>query len=204
MNLKDTYNKIANDWHLDHDTDDWWVDGTDTFASLIKNNKKILDVGCGCGTKSKYLIGKGLDVTGIDFSEKLIEIAKREVPCAKFHLLDMKDVSNLGIKFDGIFAQASLLHIPKKDTSAVLKGLLSCLVPGGYLYVTVKGMKPNGKEEEVLKENDYGYDYERFFSYFTMDELRKHFLDLKLDIVYENSKLVGKTTWLHIIGKKSY
>ena len=203
MNLKDTYNRIATDWFNDHKGDDWLVNGTDTFVSFIKDHKKILDVGCGAGVKSKYLVGKGLNVTGIDFSEKLIEIAKREVPGAQFHVLDMKDVNNLGIQFDGVFAQASLLHIPKKEISTVLKELLSCLASGGYLYVAVKGTRPDGKEEEVLKEDDYGYPYERFFSYFTMDELKKHFVDLKLSIVYENSKLVGKTTWLQIIGKKS-
>jgi len=203
MNLKDTYNKIANDWYNDHKADDWWVDGTDTFVSFLNDNKTILDVGCGAGVKSKYLTGKGLNVTGIDFSEKLIEIAKREVLGAQFHVMDMKDVSNLGIKFDGIFAQASLLHIPKKEIAGVLTGLLSCLISGGYLYAAVKGTRPDGKDEEVLKENDYGYQYERFFSYFTMDELKKHFFDLGLSIVYENSKLVGKTTWLQIIGKKS-
>ncbi len=203
MNLKDTYNRIATDWFNDHKGDDWWVDGTNTFISFLKDKKKILDVGCGAGVKSKYLTGKGLNVTGIDFSEKLIEIAKREVPGAQFHVMDMKDVSNLGIKFDGIFAQASLLHIPKKEISDVLKGLLLCLISGGYLYVAVKGTRPDGKDEEVLKENDYGYQYERFFSYFTLDELKKHFFDLGLSIVYENSELVGKTTWLQIIGKKS-
>lgn len=203
MNLKETYDKIANDWYNDHKADDWWVDGTNTFISFLKDSKNVLDVGCGAGVKSKYLSGKGLNVTGIDFSEKLIEIAKREVHGAKFHVMDMRDVSNLGVKFDGIFAQASLLHIPKKEIASVLTGLLSCLISGGYLYVAVKGTRPGGKEEEVLRENDYGYQYERFFSYFTMDELKKHFSDLGLSIVYENSELVGHTTWLQIIGKKS-
>jgi SAM-dependent methyltransferase len=203
MNLKDTYNRIAHDWYNDHKADEWWVDGTDTFVSFIKGNKEVLDVGCGAGVKSKYLSSKGLNITGIDFSEKLIEIANREVPNVRFQVLDMKDVSHLSTQFDGIFAQASLLHIPKKEISGVLTGLVSCLVSGGYMYVAVKGMRPNGKEEEVLKENDYGYEYERFFSYFTMDELKKYFHDLKLSIVYENSELVGRTTWLQIIGKKS-
>lgn len=203
MNLKDTYNRIAKDWYNDHKTDDWWVDGTNTFISFLKDAKKTLDVGCGAGVKSKYLARKGLDVVGIDFSEKFIEIAKREVPKVQFHVMDTKDVGSLGIQFDAIFAQASLLHIPKNEIFSVMTTLIANLVSGGYLYVAVKGMRSNGKEEEVLKENDYGYPYERFFSYFTLDELKKHFSDLNLSIVYENSKLVGHTTWLQIIGKKS-
>ncbi len=78
MDLKDTYNKIAEDWHKDHTQDDWWVDGTLKFISLVGVGKEVLDVGCGAGTKSKFLKENGLSVTGIDFSEKMIEIAKRE------------------------------------------------------------------------------------------------------------------------------
>ena len=79
---------------------------------------------------------------------------------------------------------------------------MSALKSNGYIYVAVKGKYPDGPEEAVLKESDYGYDYERFFSYFTMDELKSYFNDLKLEIVYENHKVFGKTDWLQIIGKK--
>jgi SAM-dependent methyltransferase len=202
MNLKDTYNKIAVDWFKDHKNDDWWVEGTNFFISLLKKGGRVLDVGCGAGVKSKYLLGKGLEVTGIDFSEKFIEIAAREVPEAKFLVLDMKDVNNLGIKFDGIFAQASLLHIAKKDVVDVLFKFVERLDPDGYLYIAVKGLREGGKEEETVEENDYGYEYERFFSFYTMDELRKYLSDLGLNVVYENSKIVGRTNWLQIVAKK--
>lgn len=202
MNLKDTYNKISNDWYSDHKSDDWWVEGTDIFISMLKNGSTVLDVGCGAGVKSKYLFEKGLTVTGIDFSEKFIEIAKNNVPGAQFFVMDMKEASSLGTKFDSIFAQASLLHIPKKEIRGVLAILVNQLRVGGYLYIAVKGLRPGGKEEEIVKENDYGYDYERFFSFFSMDELKGYLSELKLSIVYENSKIVGRTNWLQIVGKK--
>lgn len=75
MNLKETYNKIADDWFKDHKVDDWWVEGTDQFISLLKPGASVLDVGCGAGLKSKYLSEKGLQVVGIDFSDKFIERA---------------------------------------------------------------------------------------------------------------------------------
>ena len=203
MNLKDTYNKIAEDWHADHKQDDWWVEGTDHFCSLLKKGSRVLDVGCGAGVKSRYLSKKGLDVTGIDFSEKLIGIAEKESVGVEFIVMDMKDAHNLSRQFDGVFAQASLLHIPKKEVADVLGVLVSVLKSSGYIYVAVKGKYPNGPEEAVLKESDYGYDYERFFSYFTMDELKSHFEDLRLEIVYESHKVFGKTDWLQIIGRKS-
>jgi 2-polyprenyl-3-methyl-5-hydroxy-6-metoxy-1,4-benzoquinol methylase len=202
MNLKDTYNKIAEDWHKQHQADDWWIEGTDKFVSFLKPGAEVLDVGCGGGFKSKYLIGKGLKVVGIDFSENIIKIAKREVPKAEFFVMDMRDLKDLH-QFDGIFAQASLLHIPKKEITDVLSGLVAKLKIGGYIYVAVKGTQPGKPDEGILEENDLGYSYQRFFSYFTMAELKEHFKNLNLSIVYSETKKFGKTDWLQIIGKKS-
>lgn len=205
-NLKDTYNKIAKDWHEDHKGDSWWVEGTDKFISFLKKGDLVLDVGCGSGTKSKYLNSKGLKVLGIDFSDNLIEIARKEVPNAEFMVMDIKDADKLEAFFDGIFMQAILLHIPKKEVISILKKILQKLKPGGYLYIAVKGKREGGADEEVLKENDYGYEYERFFSYFTPEELKEYFKDLEIKMVYEDmfppSRATRATNWLQVIGQK--
>ena len=203
MDLKDTYNRIAKDWHKGHMIDTWWKEATDRFASLVANGGRILDVGCGGGFKSNYLSEKGFDVVGIDFAENLVAIAKREVPKARFFVMDMRELSSLPGTFDGIFAQASLLHIPKKEISGTLSTLVSKLNNQGYLYVGVKGVKPGNPDEEVRKDDDYGYEFERFFSYFTPLQLRAHFEALGLAVVYENAAISGKTEWLQIIGQKA-
>src|SRR3989338_6066638 len=144
MNLRETYNRIAEEWHKDHQQEDWWVEGTDKFISLLKPGDSVLDVGCGGGTKYAYLVKKGLRVVGIDFSEKMIEIAKREVPEGTFLVLDLGDVDKLDYLFDGIFMQAALLHVPKKEVIGKLEKLTKKLKVGGYLYVGVKERKPEG------------------------------------------------------------
>ena len=202
MNLKDTYNKIAEDWFKDHHGDTWWIEGTNKFVSFLKSDSLVLDIGCGAGVKSKYLLGKGLKVVGIDFSEKMIEIAKREVPDARFYVMDIKDLSGLQETFDGILAQAVLLHIPKKEVTSVISGLKAKLNDGGYLYVAVKEKRPEGKEEEVLAEDDYGYRYERFFSYFTLSEVREYLATAKMQICYENVAQTGHTNWVQVIAQK--
>ena len=111
MQLRDTYNLIAEDWHADHKLDDWWVASTDEFLRLLKPGDLVLDAGCGAGTKTDYLIRNGVRVIGIDFSEKILEIAKSEVPNAEFRLLDMHNSDMLTESFNGIFIQAALLHI---------------------------------------------------------------------------------------------
>lgn len=202
MDLKETYNKIAEDWFKDHKNDDWWILGTNKFISLLKPSALVLDVGCGAGVKSKYLYEKGLQIVGIDFSDNLISIAKMEVPQVEFHILDMNNIEDLNMHFDGVFAQASLLHISKNNIVNVITKLVSVVNEKGFLYIAVKGVNANGKEEDVLKENDYGYEYERFFSYYRMEELKKYLKYLGLEVVYKNSNRVDRTDWLQIIGQK--
>lgn len=202
MDLKQTYNRIAEDWHQDHQADDWWVKGTDKFISFLKPGNLVLDVGCAGGIKSKHFLKNGLQVVGIDFSEKMIEIAQRELPGEKFLVLDLKDVDKLEYLFDGIFMQAVLLHIPKKEVADDLRKVTEKLKKGGYLYIAVKEKKPQGQEEEIKIESDYSYSYERFFSYFTVDEIELYLHNLGLEIVFFKVDSSGSTNWIQVIGRK--
>src|SRR3989344_8338892 len=121
MDLKSTYNRIAKDWMQDHHGDTWWVEGTDKYLSFLDPNASVLDVGCGAGVKSKYITSKGFRVTGIDFSEEMIALAKADVSTASFAVKDIKQSLGFEQEFDGVFAQAVLLHIPKKEVSEVFK-----------------------------------------------------------------------------------
>jgi len=201
MDLKSTYDRIAEDWNKDHLHDTWWIDGAQKFSSLLGPGSTILDVGCGSGIKAKYFIERGFRVAGIDLSEKMIEIAQREVPQGNFKVMDMYDISELTESFDNIFMVAALLHIKKEKAPNVLSAFASKLRPGGYFYVGVKEQRSGRKEEEIVKENDYGYDYERFFSYFTFDEIKKYFSDLAMKICYEDVSTTGKTNWVQVIGR---
>ncbi len=193
---------IAEDWHVDHLQDDWWHEGTDKFVFFLSPNAQVLDVGCGAGHKTKYLTGKGLRVTGTDFSKNLLAIAKREAPNADYVLSDMRDLYAIKGGVDAIFAQASLLHIPKDEAPTVIAHWATKIKPRGYIYIAVKGTKEGRPEEQVIKEADYGYEYERFFSFYSLEELRKFLTDLGFSIEYENEKLTGSTNWIQIIGRK--
>src|SRR3989344_6053984 len=199
MDLRGTYNHIAEDWFGDHQKDVWSFEGAGKFASYLNPGSWILDIGCGCGLKSKYLINKGMKVVGIDFSEKMIEIAKKEVPEGEFEVMDLRNVSKLERVFDGIFLQAVLLHIPKNEVSRVLIGLLDKLKSGGYVYVAVKEKKPGGADEEIKKEQDYGYSYERFFSYFTLAEVKKYLENIGIEIIHESITPFGNTRWIQVM-----
>jgi SAM-dependent methyltransferase len=200
--LQKTYDRIASDWMKDHSSDDWWVPGTDYFLSQLPEGATVLDVGCGAGIKSKYIQGKGYQVTGIDFSSKFIELAQTTSPKSEFQVLPMEEINTLPSVFDAVFAQASLLHIPKNQVADILAKVVEKTVVGGLVYVAVKETKEGQPDEAVRKESDYGYEYERFFSYYSMPELEGYFKNANLSVVWKDSSNYGQTTWLQIIGKR--
>lgn len=202
MNLRETYDKIAEAWHKDHQEDTWWKSGIDRFISYLKPGNSVLDVGCGGGTQSQYLLAKGLAVTGIDFSETMISIAKREVPAGKFFVCDLYNLDVLPGEFDAVFAQAVLLHIPKKDISLTMEKLVTKIRPGGYLYVTVKKRESDENEEVILQENEYRRSFERFFSYFLVPEVQQFVQQAGLQSIHSEVMLSGKTHWIQMIAKK--
>lgn len=202
MDLKATYDLIAEDWYKDHHHDDWWTEGVEKFISLLPPQASVLDVGCGAGTKSAYLASRGLRVTGIDFSKNLIAIAKRDVSDATFQVLDIREVHELKEPYEGVFMQAALLHFPKKEALHILQSLTEKIVQGGILYVAVKEVREGQADEQILTENDYGYPYERFFSYYSQSEIEEYFQKLKLQIVFSKIVKVGDTNWIQVIGKK--
>jgi SAM-dependent methyltransferase len=202
MNLKDTYDRIAEDWHKDHQSDDWWIEGTDRFIKLVGQGARVLDIGCGSGVKSKYLKEHGLEVVGIDLSSGMIDIAKRELPDIEFHALDLKEAWRLEGLFDGLFMQAVLLHVPKAEAAERIATLAQKLRPGGLFYIAVKAKREGGVDEEIKTENDYGYEYQRFFSYYTPQEIKSFFTNLGFEIIFENSADLNHTNWIQAIAKK--
>ena len=201
MDLKDTYNKIANDWFNDHKESDWWNDSAYKFLSYLQKGDRILDVGCGAGLKTKYLIDKGFKVVGVDFSEEMIRLSKEYCPEGEFYVKDIKEPLDLG-GFDGIFAQAVLLHFPKTEIIQVLNELKDSLKEKGYLYLAVKEQRSNEKEEQMVEENDYGYKYERFFSFFTLPEIKDYLTQLNMNLVHDNVISKGNSSWIVVIAQK--
>lgn len=109
------------------------------FIPYIKDNFKILDLGCGNGRLLKSLeqADKKIKYLGVDFSEKLIEQAKIDHPQAKFIVSDMTDLSfNYG-SFDMVFMIASFHHLPSKaERLDLLLKINRWLRPGGLLFMT--------------------------------------------------------------------
>jgi SAM-dependent methyltransferase len=170
------------------------IESIEKFIALLPLNAKIIDIGCGSGRDAKIFSEHGLQVCGIDFSPNLIEIAKKQAPCAEFHVMDIEEMTFPSLSFDGAWAGASLLHLPKKIFPGVLRKIYSLLKANGYLYLTVK----KGLGEELKIDERYG-DFKKFWSFYEEKELKTflqeaNFKILDLAIVEKNdSYLTGSS-----------
>ena len=149
--LKQDYNQIANEFSS---TRNFFWD-IEPLKRYIKPRDKILDVGCGNGRLQEILKEKNVDYIGVDISEKLIEIAKRKYPRAKFIVLtDPLKLPFEDNSFDKVFAIRVLHHIPSEDfRKKFLKELKRVLKPSGLLILTVWSWKSRDKRSffRILK-----------------------------------------------------
>ncbi len=138
------------------------------FISVLTKKPLVLDLGCGPGHESKRLSKAGAIVTGIDFSEECIDIAKQRSPECNFVVGDIRSLTkDIGI-FDGIFACASLIHFPMDELSFVFKSINAILKYNGYLNIIIldgEGVskKYSNLEFEGKKYNRTVYLYSKDF-----------------------------------------
>lgn len=172
------------------------------FLSMISPNGKIIDIGCGSGRDAKVFSEKGFVVTGIDFSSKMIEVAKEKAPQADFHVMDMRSL-NFDLIFDGAWANASLLHLSKNEFSRVLKSIYKSLKFNGLFYIKLK----KGSSEGLELDSRYN-NLEKFYSYYDEQEMRELLLAAGFTVldlfVTENESSYQTHPYIHAFCRKQY
>lgn len=138
------------------------------FMELLQPGGNILDAGCGSGRDTNYFATQGFTVTGIDLSQTLLNYALRhKKKNATFLNMDLRSMSFEDGSFDGIWACASLLHLKRGEIPPVLTKFYQFLPRGGILYLLMK----QGSGERMTTRGSTNEDV-RFFSYFSIDEIR--------------------------------
>ncbi|STO31222.1 tellurite resistance protein TehB [Fusobacterium necrogenes] len=164
------------------------------LEKLPQNNGKILDLGCGSGRDSKYFKNLGFEVVALDMSE---ELAKRagEYIGQEVIVKDMREL-NFHNEFVGVWACASILHIPIEEVKVVFEKVFESLKNGGIFYSSFKY-----GEKDYLKDG-------REFTCFTPERFFQYFPQYKENIVeiFETSDVrEGREgeKWFNIIMRKT-
>jgi SAM-dependent methyltransferase len=104
----------------------------------LPTESRVLDCGCGNGVPiDRYLVGKGLSVTGIDISGRQVALARQNVPGARFLHGDYSRHDFRRERFDGIVATYSIFHLPRREHRGVFRRLHDLLDDGGVLLATL-------------------------------------------------------------------
>ena len=111
----------------------------------------ILDLGCGPGRDLKRFVELGHVAIGLEGAASLAAMAREASGCEvweqDFLRLDLPDG-----RFDGVFANAALFHVPSQELARVLRELHATLKPGGVLFSS----NPHGHNEEGWNRGRYG------------------------------------------------
>lgn len=193
MHTLDYYNKNANAY-TDNTIDVDFTDVQNRFIALLSPGNMILDFGCGSGRDTKYFLSKGFKVDAIDGSGKLCKIASRNtgIPVKQMLFSEL----NENERYDGIWACASILHLPKSELKSVFGKMIRAVKPGGYIYTSFK----YGEFE--------GYRNERYFTDLTEKSFQEFVKDYPAISIVEEwvSSDVrpgrGNEKWLNIILQK--
>jgi 2-polyprenyl-3-methyl-5-hydroxy-6-metoxy-1,4-benzoquinol methylase len=129
--VKAGYNKIADQYLATRTMDSADVKLLDDFMELLSSDAKVLDAGCGAGIPISKRLAEHFDVTGVDFSEAQIELAKQNVPNAKFLCEDMTRLKFREYTFDGICSYYAIIHIPREEHELLLANFHHMLKTGG-------------------------------------------------------------------------
>lgn len=146
--------------HYDRTAADFWEgtryhDVTQNYQALLEAIEgdppfSILDLGCGPGRDLQYFRSLGHEAVGLDGSKEFVTTARALTGCAVLHqdFLAMRLPEN---RFDGVFANASLFHVPSQELPRVLLELWKTLKPRGVLFSS----NPRGNNEEGMNGGRY-------------------------------------------------
>lgn len=136
MNFKETvkagYNAIAKRYLAERTRDSEDVLLLNDLIERLPENASVLDAGCGAGVPIAQMLNERFKVTGVDFSEAQIELAKQNVFNGTFICADMTQLDFPENTFDGICSYYAIIHIPREEHQSLLENFYKMLKPNGY------------------------------------------------------------------------
>ena len=165
----DTWNKVAAlyqekfmDLDLYNNTYNYICD------HITKPNAKLLDIGCGPGNITRYLLSKrpDFDVFGIDIAPNMIELARNNNPAADFSVMDCRQIISLDKKYDGIICGFCLPYLSLQESNELILNAYNLLNNNGLLYLSFVEGDPKKSDFKV------GSSGRVYFQFYDLDELK--------------------------------
>ncbi len=166
------------------------------FARCLPSGARILDYGCGIGTDLAWMRRQGFTVEGIDGTEHFVREARRRCSGARIRLATFESVRLPRSSFDGVWCQASLLHVPPHVLQQQLHKLRSAMRPLGWLGISLAWGRTHTVTKGDWIPGRYIWAYSKtqaagFFAGWSVQQLR----------VVSHDGRQGR--WIHILARPS-
>ena len=132
----------------------------DCFIDLLpKADAKILELGCGPGNITRYLLQRRpeLKILGTDLAPNMVDLAKTNNPQAEFKILDCRNLSPVSESFDAIMCGFCLPYLNKEEAGSLIQDAAESLNPGGVIYISTmedeyenSGLQSSASGDEVF------------------------------------------------------
>ncbi len=132
-----------------------------TCKSINKTNAKILEVGCGPGNITKYLLTKrpDFDILGIDIAPKMIELSIKNNPTAKFLVMDGRQINQLKYKYDAIICGFFIPYLSMTEVEKLIADANQMLNSNGVIYLSFVEGDPTKSGFLTAGTGDRSYFY---------------------------------------------
>lgn len=185
-NIKNVYKKYAKEFDEKIASLEIYKESYDYLLYKIQDNSSVLDLACGPGNVSYYLKKRmpGLEITGVDISEEMIDIAKRRIQDGEFIVNDICNVK-FKTKFDCVICAFAIPYLNLQETAHVIRTISQILNSNGHFYLSFMEGTKMGFEKQSFTDN------EELFIYYhpeeaVLERLDQHFLSAtkKFEIDY--------------------
>lgn len=146
-------------------------------STLCKDKAKLLEIGCGPGNITKYLLSKrpDFDIFGIDIAPNMVALAKKNNPTANFAVMDSRHINSLTAKYDGIISGFCLPYLSPTESNTFILHAYDLLNENGLVYLSFVEGNPDHSEFKV------GSGGRVYFHYHNLDDLKKQLMHAKFN-----------------------
>jgi predicted TPR repeat methyltransferase len=205
----DVFNKLANLYTEKYMNVDLYADSLDIFCELAENNGSVLELACGPGNVTKYILSKrpDLKILGTDLAPSMLEIAREKNPNAVFTEMDCRKMSTLNKTCDAIICAFGLPYLSKGEAVQLIFDAKKHLDANGLFYLSFmednherSGVQKGSTGDEIymnFHEEGYIVDALKTSGFLVIDLRRKTYAGPDAKPVTDLlilTKLSGKTT----------
>jgi ubiquinone/menaquinone biosynthesis C-methylase UbiE len=168
----------------------------------LPDGARVLDAGCGAGVPVTRLLAKRCAVTGVDISEKQVELARELVPGATFVVGDIAALAFADASFDAVVSYYAIIHVPRNQHATVLRGFARVLRPGGLLLLSTGA----GESAGDVEDDWLGAGAPMYWSHYGRDTNLQLLREAGFTIVWErlmtDDEVFGGGTHLFVLARK--